>query len=92
MRAERPVCCGNVPITQLSDMEAVIVGVFILVFCFAAALPPGTNAGASADSVLAVVPLTHLSHLILGEPGSHFQPSVFRSEIQSNNMARWSSR
>ena len=34
MRAERPVCCENVPITQLSDMEAVIVGVFVLVFCF----------------------------------------------------------
>lgn len=56
MRAECPVCCGNVPITQLADMEALIVGVFVFVFCFAAALPPGRNVGASADSVLARVP------------------------------------
>lgn len=65
MRAECPVCCGNVPITQLADMEAVIVGVFVFISCFAAALPPGTNTGASADSILAVVPLTHSNHLIL---------------------------
>lgn len=56
MRAECPLCCGNVPISQLADMEAFIVGVFVFVFCFAAALPPGRIAGASADSVLARVP------------------------------------
>lgn len=56
-------------------MEALIVGGFVFVFCFAAALPPGRNAGASADSVLDWVPWTRWSHLILGEPGSHFQPS-----------------
>lgn len=75
------MCCGNVPITQLADMEALIVGVFVFVFCFAAALPPGRNTGASADSVPARVPQTRWSHLILGEPGSHFQPSVFHFEV-----------
>lgn len=56
MRAECPVCGGNVPITQLADMEALIVGGFVFVFCFAAALPSGRNTAASADSVLARVP------------------------------------
>jgi len=56
MSAECPVCCGNVPITQLADMEALIVGGFVFVFCFAAVLSPGRKAGASADSILAKVP------------------------------------
>lgn len=57
-------------------MEAPIVGGFVFVFCFAAAAPPGRNAGASADSVPARVPLILWSHLILKEPGSNFQLGV----------------
>lgn len=56
MRADCPACCGNVPITQLADMGAFIVGGFVFVFCFAAALPLGRNVDAFANSVLPRVP------------------------------------